>query len=210
MAKSCYAKVCYRINMMQNTVHIYKRIKYKFINIFSKFVQLMKGYCFLIQLQQEKPKYSSCCGFLIQDRMGSGNLMCPPDKNAANSLGVRHAVLQCESSSASKLPRDERLGVHPQWIVAPRAAATPLAALISVVAHGSFLDLPLGKARVAAKLSTWKSSSMPCHLHGSRHRAARNDRHSRVVLLCVVEWPSESFFARKKKGILREATRGGY
>ena len=68
--------------------------------------------------------------------------MCPPDKNASNSLGVRQDVLQWESSSASKLPRDERLGVHSQWIVAPRAAATPLAALTSVVAHGSFLDLP--------------------------------------------------------------------
>ena len=119
--------------------------------------------------------------------MGSGNRMCPPDKNVSNSLGDRQDVLQWESSSASILPRDDRLGVHSQWIVAPRAAATPLAALTSAVAHGSLLDLPLGKARVAAKLSTLNSSSLPCHLHGSIHRVARNDRHSRVVLLWVVE-----------------------
>ena len=170
----------------------------------------MKGYCSCIQLQQDMPKDWSCCGSLIQDRMGSGKRICPPDKNAPNSVGVRQAVLQWDSSSASTLPLDERLGVHSQWIVAPRAAATTLAALTSVVAQGSFLDLPLGIARVAAKLSTLKSSSMPNHLQGSMHRVARNERHSRVVLLCVVEWPRESFFAKKKKGILREATRGWY
>ena len=51
---------------------------------------------------------------------------------------------------------DDLLLVHLEWMDAPKAAATPLAARMMVVAHLSLLDLPLAKASEAAELSMWK------------------------------------------------------
>lgn len=166
--------------------------------IASIFHVLRAGYCLLIHLKQVMPKEKSCLGFSIQDKIGSGKRMWHPERKADNSFSDKQAVLQWESSSAITVPLEDLLGTHSQWIVAPNAAATPLAALMTVVAHKSVLDLPLTTASEAAMLSSWKFMSIPNHLHGSKQSVARNDRDSRVVLLCVVEWPKESFLAKKK------------
>ena len=134
---------------------------------------LQSGFLLLIQCRQRTPSEGSGLGFSIQLRIGSGKLMCPSFRKAASSAADKRAVLQCDRSSATTVSLDEHLGVQLVWMVAPNPAATTLAALITVVAHLSFLDLPLGRARVEAKLSTLQSSSWLTHLEGSMHRVAR-------------------------------------
>ena len=129
--------------------------------------------------------------------MGSGNLTNPPDKKAVNSVDDRHEVLQWERSSAMSVSLDDLLLVHFEWMDAPKAAATPLAARMMVVAHLSLLDLPLAKASEAAELSMWKRSSFPLHLSDSRQRVARKPRDSSTVVFWVAAWPRASFFAKK-------------
>ena len=91
---------------------------------------------------------------------------------------------------------DDLLLVHLEWMDAPKAAATPLAARMMVVAHLSLLDLPLAKASEAAELSMWKRSSFTLHLSDSRQRVARKPRDSSTVVWAA-KWPRASFFAKK-------------
>lgn len=119
------------------------------------------------------PRTGSSTGWFIHLRTGGGKDTVAKSRYAPNSSLDRLPVMLCVRSSAMTDCLSDLLGTQTDDMIQPRAAATVLVALITVVARSSESDLPFLSAATAAVESKLKDTNWPMNLCGHSSMGVR-------------------------------------